>query len=388
MKDTVPQHAGYITEADCNIDAFAALCSRTLDPSEVPFASEVAKNIAVYDGPALRKITGTPTAKREVMAEMARQLMSGSGVMVIRNAYEDTGVIDAATEVFGQIIAEERERGTAADHFAAAGANDRVWNALQKLCLAAPEVFAAYHGNPLIDLASEAWLGPNYQMTAQVNLVRPGGKAQQPHRDYHLGFMTAEESAAYPAHVHDLSPVLTLQGGIAHCDMGVEAGPTKLLPFSQAYREGYAAYRLPAFRDYFEAHHVQLPLSKGDLIFFNPALFHAGGENKTRDVQRLVNLLQVGSAMGRSIETVDRDAMVRALYPVLATSTLAPEARDAAISAAAEGYAFPTNLDRDPPVGGLAPETQAALMRRALREGMSETEFGAALDAMATRKRT
>ena len=38
----------------------------------------------------------------------------------------------------------------------------------------------------------EAWLGPNYQMTAQVNLVHPGGDFQQAHRDYHLGFQTAE----------------------------------------------------------------------------------------------------------------------------------------------------------------------------------------------------
>lgn len=33
-------------------------------------------------------------------------------------------------------------------------------------------------------LVSEAWLGPGYQITAQTNIVKPGGKAQQPHRDY------------------------------------------------------------------------------------------------------------------------------------------------------------------------------------------------------------
>lgn len=33
-------------------------------------------------------------------------------------------------------------------------------------------------------MVSEAWLGPGYQLTAQVNVVRPGGKAQEPHRDY------------------------------------------------------------------------------------------------------------------------------------------------------------------------------------------------------------
>ena len=75
-----------------------------------------------------------------------------------------------------------------------------------------------------------------------------GWNAQQAHRDYHLGFQIAEESALYPSHVHELSPAASLQGAIAHCDMPVESGPTKLLPFSQAYLPGYAAWRREDFR--------------------------------------------------------------------------------------------------------------------------------------------
>ena len=44
-------------------------------------------------------------------------------------------------------------------------------------------------------------------------------------------------------------------------------------------------------------------------------------------------------------------------------------ARENVIAAACEGYAFPTNLDNDPPVGGLAPPSQADLVRRAVAEG-------------------
>ena len=51
-----------------------------------------------------------------------------------------------------------------------------------------------------------------------------------------------------------------------------------------------------------------------------------------------------------------------------------------AVAACAEGYAFPTNLDRDPPLGGLAPQSPQQLMRRALAEGWDEEKFGAALD--------
>ena len=42
-----------------------------------------------------------------------------------------------------------------------------------------------------------------------------------------------EHLASYPAHLHRTSPVLTLQGAVAHCDMPVESGPTMYLPHSQ-----------------------------------------------------------------------------------------------------------------------------------------------------------
>lgn len=389
MKDAITQTGpAYFDATDCNIADLAAICSQTLQPAAVPFATEVQKNIPLYDAAGIAPVLADGTARRNIMAEWAHVLRASSGVIVIRQAYDDATVIDRATEIFNTIIATEKATIIAADHFAAAGSNDRVWNSLQKLCEADPACFAAYHGNIFIDAASEAWLGPNYQMTAQVNLVHPGGAAQQAHRDYHLGFMTADISARYPAHVHDLSPVLTLQGGIAHVDMDIEAGPTKLLPFTQSYRPGYAAWRLPDFRAYFEENYVQLPLCKGDLIFFNPALFHAGGQNRTADVERFVNLLQVSSAMGRSLETVNRGKMCRALFPVLSGAHgLTPAQTAAAIAACAEGYSFPTNLDRDPPVGGLAPITQADLMRQGLSEGWTAAQFDAALSALEDRQK-
>ena len=51
-----------------------------------------------------------------------------------------------------------------------------------------------------------------------------------------------------------------------------------------------------------------------------------------------------------------------------------------AIAACAEGYAFPTNLDRDPPIGGLAPQTQQQLMKKALAENWEPKTFNEALD--------
>ena len=81
------------------------------------------------------------------------------------------------------------------------------------------------------------------------------------------------------------------------------------------------------------------------------------------------------------MESIDRRAMCKYLYPHMLrasqTGTLDAQQLDAAIAACAEGYSFPTNLDRDPPVGGLAPETQQDLFRRAVTTGMAPTDFAA-----------
>jgi hypothetical protein len=52
---------------------------------------------------------------------------------------------------------------------------------------------------------------------------------------------------------------------------------------------------------------------------------------------------------------------------------------DDVVAASAEGYAFPTNLDHDQPIGGLAPQTQADLVRQAVAERWDPARFEKAL---------
>ncbi|MEV5437097.1 phytanoyl-CoA dioxygenase family protein [Streptomyces sp. NPDC052682] len=372
----------WLSEQDCDLDALRALVEQPTDPTDHPHATAVERNVPVYDA-------GLLEPDRVLEAELVRALADGPGIVVFRGAF-DPAVVDRATEVFDALIAEQRASGAAAgDHFAKPGANDRVWNALEKAALYDPEVFADYYANDVIALVSQTWLGPGYQVTSQINVVNPGGAAQTAHRDYHLGFLSAEAAAAYPAHVHRLSPVLTLQGAVAHCDMPVESGPTMYLPHSQKYEPGYLAWRRPEFQAYFDRHHVQLPLAKGDAVFFNPALFHAAGGNRSAGIRRMANLLQVSSAFGRAMETVDREAVAGAVYPVL----LRRKAEGAGeqwlhnvVAASAEGYPFPTNLDSDPPVDGLAPPSQADVVRRALREEWTPDRLRAELRAGTARR--
>lgn len=386
------QSAGYFSSGECDLKEFKALINQSVQTNTIQNATDIQKNVPIYDMSKLRPALENPVKRREIMAEWSHVLMHGSGVLALQSTYGDTSVLDEATSVYENIIATEKQNnGGGEDHFAASGANDRIWNSLQKLCINAPDVYLRYFANNVIAAVSEAWLGPNYQMTAQINLVHPGGAAQLAHRDYHLGFQSADISAAYPAHVHDLSPALTLQGAIAHCDMPLESGPTKLLPFSQAYRAGYAAWRLEEFCDLFEERCIQLPQSKGDAVFFNPALFHGAGANSSTDIHRMVNLLQVSSAFGRAMETVDRTQMCKVIYPhavaAKQNNTLEPIDLHAAIGATGEGYSFPTNLDRDPPKGGLAPETQQAYFTRALNDKIDPDVFNQHLDEMNERQR-
>jgi ectoine hydroxylase-related dioxygenase (phytanoyl-CoA dioxygenase family) len=383
----------WLTAGHCDIDEFRALVERTTDKADYPFAAAVDQNVLVYDGDAVREAANDPATRKALLAEWVEAMTDGPGVVAFKRAFADTAPIDRATELFTRIIEEQHATGTGGgDHFAKPGANDRIWNSLEKHCLRDPKSFAQYYGNEIIALISEAWLGPAYQMTAQVNRVNPGGAAQSAHRDYHLGFQSAAVIEQYPVHVHRISPVLTLQGAVAHCDMPLESGPTLYLPYSQAYLPGYLATGLPEFKAYFAEHHVQLALEKGDAAFFNPALFHGAGNNRSSNIQRMANLLQVSSAYGRAMESVDRTGMSKALYPTLQrmgeAGTLSAQEAANAIAATAEGYSFPTNLDRDPPIGGLAPETQAALFHRALEGHWSPDEFSRALDAQAAKKLT
>jgi ectoine hydroxylase-related dioxygenase (phytanoyl-CoA dioxygenase family) len=338
---TAHEIEGWYSPASCSVEEFARLVETSTDAADYPWADDVIQNVLMY-GRRIQPALVNREARRTIQAELAQALLTGPGIVVFQRAF-DPSVVDRGTEAFDALIAAQKESGgQSGDHFAKPGANDRVWGALDKLAVYDPAVFADYYANDVLALIS-----------TQINVVNPGGQAQVAHRDYHLGFMSAEQSARFPAHVHQLTAALTLQGAVAHCDMPVETGPTLYLPHSQKYGPGYLAFHQPDFTSYFESHYVQLPLAKGDAAFFNPALFHGAGTNRTADVRRMANLLQISSAFGRAMETVDRTAVSRALFPVLA-ARLGAGASEASIrnviAASAEGYAFPSNLDRDQPV--------------------------------------
>lgn len=370
-------HKPWIDEADLRLDDFRAQVLRNVDAADYPLATDVRCNVLVYSA-----TTVAGADRRALQSELIRALFDGPGVVVFERAF-DADVVDRASDAFFTIIEAQRAAGsTAGDHFGKPGANDRIWNAAQKLALHDPQVFADYYANDALALISQAWLGPRYQVTSQVNVVNPGGRQQVPHRDYHLGFVPDEHLAAYPAHLHRTSPVLTLQGAVAHCDMPFESGPTMLLPFSQRFEGGYLAFNRPEFVAFFAEHHVQVPLARGDAVFFNPALYHGAGSNDSAGIRRIANLLQISSPFGRAMEALDHTAMVRSVYPALLAMKAAGRPQHEllnAVVATAEGYAFPTNLDSDQPIGSLAPPSQVDIVLAALADDLTAEQLDVAL---------
>lgn len=379
--------SAWFSESDCDLEALRALVEQPVAPSEYPHADGVVDGAVVYGE---KHDLGSPELCRSarVKAELGRALSLGPGVVVVRGAF-DHAVIDRASDVFFTLIdREKQEEGHSGDHFGAPGANDRLWSALEKLALTAPDVFFDYYSNEVVALVSLAWLGPHYQIVSEINCVNPGSPAQTGHRDYHLGMYDLGGASAFPVPVHRFSSALTLQVAVVHTDMPTATGPTMYLPHSQKFEPGFLAVNLPEFQDYFASHRKQIPLEKGDVLIFNPAVVHAAGANTTDDERRLANLLQISSAFGRPVASVHRASILRAIYPSLQKGRVSDlGSTETVIAAAADGYSFPTNMDLDRPgFTSRVSESQADLTRRALSEGWTIDAFEAALREQRVRR--
>jgi ectoine hydroxylase-related dioxygenase (phytanoyl-CoA dioxygenase family) len=334
-----------------------------------PLASVIVSNVPIYELPEYASLSTEQLSA--LQDEWYDILLSGPGVFGTKKMYKDLSLLDRVNQVYSDIIAEEKKSsGKKGDHFAGSGANDRIWNSFSKHCLQDPKSFLEYYSNPWLPLISSAWLGPQHRLTAQVNIVKPGAAAQISHRDYHIGFQDNESCAKFPKALQVASQFLTLQGAVAHSDMPVISGPTRLLPFSQKFEEGYMAYRIPEFQQYFLENYMSVALEKGDGLFFNPALFHAAGQNDSTDIQRSANLLQISSAFGKPMEMVDTYPLIKNTWDGLKEMHKKEGFSDrvkAFVGNVAEGYPFPTNLDRRvPETAGMAPTSEQDLIVKAL----------------------
>lgn len=368
----------HVASCPPSLDQFKEIVSQSTEPALYRQAASVMSNVPIYNIQSLPSPTVKPEIIDQIQDEWHHILLSGPGVFVLKGMYPPSPSTQAlfhkVNTIFDEIIGSESSGSTTkGDHFAAGGRNARVWNSFQKHAVAGPSSFVQYYSNPWLALVAETWLGQSYQITAQVNLVKPGGKPQVSHRDYHLGFQTADQCSSFPKVTQVASQLLTLQGAVAHSDMPLRSGPTRFLPFSQMFEDGYMAYRLPEFQEFFERNWVSVPLELGDAVFFNPALFHAAGENTSATIQRSANLLQISSAFGKTMESIDTVTVIESCWldvrKLYQDKDVLPLEVEAILKAISHGYPFPTNLDRRPPEpGGMAPESELDVLRKAVQE--------------------
>ena len=122
-----------------------------------------------------------------------------------------------------------------------------------------------------------------------------------------------------------------------------------------------------------------MPLSKGDSLFFNPALFHCAGNNQTENIDRIANLLQISSAFGKTMEKLDFDSMISHLYQPLLEKynqkQITAEELENVCLCICDNYAFPTNLDKDIPEYGLTPRSIFHLTLQSIQDNVSYYTF-------------
>jgi ectoine hydroxylase-related dioxygenase (phytanoyl-CoA dioxygenase family) len=114
-------------------------------------AYDVQKNVVIFRGDHLRAKIRTPGGRQQALNDIHRCLSDGPGVFVIENLVPQRATITRANAALAKIIETEKEefkrRG---DHFAAAGANDRIWNSFEKHAMADPAGFADYYANDIL----------------------------------------------------------------------------------------------------------------------------------------------------------------------------------------------------------------------------------------------
>lgn len=77
MSHATPLRGSWLSEQDCDLDAFRALVERATDPADHPHAAEVVDDVPFYEGERLR--AAGEAERRAVAEEVVRALTDGPG---------------------------------------------------------------------------------------------------------------------------------------------------------------------------------------------------------------------------------------------------------------------------------------------------------------------
>ena len=174
-----------------------------------------------------------------MMAEWASVMRDGPGIVVLRGAFADLAPVDAATESFSPSStssgARTRRAATISPSRAPTTGSGTRWKSWP---CARPSASRAITPTRRSRWSRRPGSGPAIRSPRRSIASIPAARRNRRIATITWASRRAEEIAGFPAHAHQLSPLLTLQGAVAHCDMPIESGPTLYLPFSQTLRAG------------------------------------------------------------------------------------------------------------------------------------------------------
>lgn len=202
------------------------------------------------------------------MDDIVEELLTGSGAVAIRGAFDDQMVASAREIIMDHSVEVDKET-----HFQGANKDTihlqrRVWNLLAK-----GRVFEEMVQNdPIVEVTS-AFLGDKFHLgSIAANRLLPGGPGQEPHIDY--PYWDMYESGGFPTRINSSFP-LNLQVTIPLDPFNEQSGASGFLPGSQLN----LSYPDVADRDMFFDKCERMSGDPGDAIIFNGMTWHCAMPN-------------------------------------------------------------------------------------------------------------
>ena len=225
----------WLSASECRLDDLLAVLADGTHLDRYPHADRAVQGVLVYDSAAIAAVMGDPARRRELQAELADALANGPGVVVFAGRVRgrrgrrcgDRRVRRHHRRAACRRAARRATTSASPAPTTGSGTPSRSSRSARPTCSSATTPTTSSRWR------RQAWLGPGYQITSQVNVVNPGGLAQARTATTTSASSRTRSPPSSRRTCTPVSPVLTLQGAVAHSDMPVESGPT-LLPAALA----------------------------------------------------------------------------------------------------------------------------------------------------------
>ena len=212
--------------------------------------------------------------------EALKELMRGSGVIVIENIYDLNDIKDAREIVNHFADTQEQKESHFNAEAEASGKiqlQQRVWNLFGK-----GEIFSKIIANDIIFYLMSKLLGTEFFCGSYcASRLLPGSPGQELHLDY--PYWDFYNSETFPMGLNSSFPQ-NCQATIPLDICSVESGATAYIPGSQK------VLHYPNEKDDF-SNKEQMVANPGDLVFFNGNCWHGASPNKS-DNQRAALLIE------------------------------------------------------------------------------------------------